>query len=87
LVADDDIDSREPLAELARLWGYEVVEARDGAEAVRLVENEQPAVAVIDLAMPKLNGFQAAQRISALAVSVSRRSQRLHRRHQHLACV
>jgi two-component system response regulator NreC len=42
-----------------------VAEAADGRQAVELVEREQPDVAVLDIAMPTLNGLEAAQRISS----------------------
>ncbi len=65
LVADDNADAADILAELLRLLGQEVLVARDGQEAIELVAREQPDVAFIDLGMPRLDGLEAARRIRA----------------------
>jgi len=65
LVADDHALVREGTRErLEREEDFEVVgEAADGAEAVRLVDQLKPNVAIIDIAMPNLNGIDAARQI------------------------
>jgi len=64
LVAEDDPVSRKLLEALLKKWGYEVVVAMDGLEAVRLLENrESPRLAVLDWMMPGLEGVQVCQRI------------------------
>jgi DNA-binding NarL/FixJ family response regulator len=67
LVADDHALFREGLS---RLFQSEadlecIATAADGEEAVRLTQKFQPDVALIDVAMPKMNGIEAAQRIKA----------------------
>ena len=46
-----------------RQAGYEVLEASDGEEAVRIASGEHPALAVLDLRMPRLSGLEAAARL------------------------
>jgi len=67
LIADDHAIIRRGLrALLAREPGFEIVaEAADGMEAVKLAEEALPHVAILDISMPNLNGFEAARRISA----------------------
>ena len=64
LLADDHQMVREGLKMLLERAGFKVVgEASDGQEAVRRVRDLVPDVAVLDLAMPLLNGLEAAQEI------------------------
>jgi DNA-binding response OmpR family regulator len=63
LVADDDRDIRQLVAFRLGRADYEVVEATDGEEAVRLVTELLPDLAVLDLMMPKLNGYEVTQAI------------------------
>ena len=46
--------------------GYQVITAADGDEAVAMVESENPQLVVLDVIMPKLNGFQACRKIKTL---------------------
>ena len=57
LIVDDEIDSREALAELAGRWGYEVVTASDGTEALRRAIEVHPDVILSDLVMPNMDGL------------------------------
>src|SRR5262245_30356752 len=63
LVADDFPQSAEILAKLLRQDGNEVHIAQNGIEAVEVAAQIRPHVAVLDLAMPKLNGYDAARMI------------------------
>jgi PAS domain S-box-containing protein len=65
LVADDNQESAESLALMLQLMGNEVHIAHDGDEAVRLAEAIHPEVAVLDIGMPRLNGYEAARLIRA----------------------
>jgi DNA-binding response OmpR family regulator len=62
-VADDDRDIRQLVAFRLERADYEVVEATDGEEAVRVVTELLPDLAVLDLMMPKLNGYEVTQEI------------------------
>ncbi len=63
LVADDNRDSANLLAELVAQLGSEVTLAYDGEEAVEVARAFQPDVAVLDIGMPKMDGYEAARRI------------------------
>lgn len=63
LVADDFPQSAETLAQLLRQEGYDVQIAQDGLEAFKAAERSRPDVIVLDLAMPELNGYDAARKI------------------------
>jgi signal transduction histidine kinase len=63
LVADDNPDSLESLAMVLRLRGNEVRTATDGADAVVEAESYRPDVILLDIGMPKMNGYDACRRI------------------------
>ncbi|HVG08628.1 MAG TPA: ATP-binding protein [Thermoanaerobaculia bacterium] len=63
LVVDDNRDSAESLALLLQVTGNEVRTAFDGLEAVEEAERFRPDVVLLDIGMPKLNGYEAARRI------------------------
>ena len=63
LVVDDNRDAAESTATVLRLSGNEVHTAYDGLEAVQQVEALRPDVVLMDIGMPRLNGFDATRRI------------------------
>ena len=63
LVADDNVDAGESLAMLLRLDGHEVQLANNGSQAVELFESMKPEIAILDIGMPGLNGYEVAKRI------------------------
>ncbi len=65
VIADDLRDITDSLAELLRLKGHEVVTAYDGIEAVECVESYRPEAVLLDIGMPRLDGYEACQRIRA----------------------
>lgn len=65
LIVDDNLDSAKSLSEVLQLAGNEIVVANDGEEAVQAAENWRPDAILLDLGMPKLNGFDACRRIRA----------------------
>ena len=60
---DDNRDSADSLAMLLKLTGHEVHTAHDGLEAVEAAATFQPDVILLDIGLPKLNGYEAARRI------------------------
>jgi DNA-binding response OmpR family regulator len=65
LVADDDRDILDLLAFRLGRAGYEVVSASDGEEALRLATERRPDLAVLDVMMPKLDGYEVTRRMRA----------------------
>lgn len=63
LVVDDNEDSAASMATMLQLLGNEARVASDGVEAVELAEQFHPQVILMDLGMPRLNGYEATQRI------------------------
>ena len=63
LVVDDNRDAAESLAAVLELGGHEVRVAYDGLEAVDAAAQTQPELVLLDIGLPKLNGFEAARRI------------------------
>jgi two-component system, chemotaxis family, CheB/CheR fusion protein len=63
LIVDDNRDSAEALCTLLRLGGHEVAAAFDGLEAVETADRFGPDIVLLDIGLPKLNGYQAARRI------------------------
>lgn len=65
LLADDVSDSRDMYGEMLRLAGYRVLEAVDGAEAVAMAVERRPDAIVMDLCMPRMDGWEAVRRLKA----------------------
>jgi PAS domain S-box-containing protein len=65
LVVDDNVDAADTLGMLLRLLGAEVRVEHDGAMALRAAQEWQPAVVLLDLGMPGMDGFEVARRLRA----------------------
>jgi CheY-like chemotaxis protein len=63
LVVDDNDDAAETLAMMLRLQGHSVQTAQDGLQALEVAPEFLPQVVMLDLGMPRLNGFETATRI------------------------
>lgn len=63
LVADDDEDILTLVAVRLELAGYDVIKARSGDEALRMAVEHSPDLAVIDVMMPGLNGFEVTREL------------------------
>lgn len=63
LVADDDIAINELIKVNLELQGYEVIQAFNGTEAFAVAKQELPALLVLDVMMPEVDGFTVAQRV------------------------
>ncbi len=57
LLADDELDIRQVMAKKIAQEGYEVIVAKDGQEAWEKIKKEDPDVILLDLNMPKMDGF------------------------------
>ncbi len=67
LVVDDDPDIVSSLSIHLRADGYRVLRANDGREALATLEQELPALAIVDLMMPGMDGFETSRRIKRRA--------------------
>jgi two-component system, NarL family, response regulator NreC len=68
VLADDHVLVRQGLKSLLEREHFQVMaEASDGQEAVRLIETQQPDIAILDISMPTLNGIDAARGLSRSA--------------------
>ena len=63
LVADDEAEIREVLRLYLEKEGYEIVEAADGTEAVRLIKEEQIDLALLDIMMPGMDGYRVLRNV------------------------
>ncbi len=67
LVVEDNLDGREMMQLLLELWGYRVEVAEDGVEGLAKARLLRPRVALIDIGLPGLNGYELAREIRAEA--------------------
>ena len=58
LIAEDDADIRDLLRLYLEGEGFQVLEAGDGASALRLAREQSPSMAILDIMMPEMNGFE-----------------------------
>jgi two-component system cell cycle response regulator DivK len=65
LIVDDIVDNRQMYAEYLEHKGYRVEQARTGIEAVLLAETVRPAIILMDLSMPGMDGWEATRRLKA----------------------
>lgn len=63
LIADDNKDAADSLAMLLRMEGHEVTVAYDGGQALSAIETLRPEVAVLDIGMPELDGYEVARKV------------------------
>ena len=65
LVCDDELYILESVAHVVRQEGYTVLTASDGEEALRLARAELPALMLLDIVMPKRNGFEVCEELKS----------------------
>jgi DNA-binding NarL/FixJ family response regulator len=63
LIADDDPGIRLSVSDYLELSGYSVLAAKNGQEALKLVEEYQPHLVVTDIAMPNMDGYELVRRV------------------------
>lgn len=66
LLVEDNVDGRESLRLLLAYLGHQVDVAADGVEGVQKALVFQPEIAIVDIGLPQLDGYQVARRIRAL---------------------
>jgi signal transduction histidine kinase len=68
LLVDDNADALEGLSLLMELAGHKVFKATDGLQAIKLVEKHRPEIAILDIGMPVMDGYELAQHLRAEAI-------------------
>jgi CheY-like chemotaxis protein len=63
LIVDDNADCALGFAEVIRLLGHEVEVAFDGLRALRIAERFKPTVALVDIGLPVMDGYEVARRL------------------------
>jgi CheY-like chemotaxis protein len=66
LVVDDNQDALQLLAEALQLKGYQTLAAEDAASAIAVAQKHKPAVALLDIGLPVMNGYELARRLKAM---------------------
>ena len=69
LIVDDSLDVREVWHDWLTIWGFEVDEAANGAEAVEKATARTPDLILMDWTMPVLDGLAATERLKAHATT------------------
>ncbi|MDP6779091.1 MAG: response regulator [Candidatus Latescibacteria bacterium] len=65
LIVEDEEATRETWAEFFQNTGYQIVEAADGQEALDVARAENPDLVLLDLRLPRLDGYQVCQRLKS----------------------
>jgi len=63
LVVDDNLDNRTIIGDALEASGFDVCQAVDGLEALEAAAREKPALILLDLSIPKLDGWEVARRL------------------------
>jgi CheY-like chemotaxis protein len=71
LIVDDDPDMRLAIGSVLRSRSYDVIEAGDGEEALRKLKEEKPDLMLLDLLMPKMDGFAVVKELKNTQESYS----------------
>ncbi len=63
LVVDDNEDTLQIVGKILATESYKIKTAKDGQEALRSIHNERPALILLDITIPKINGFEVCRTI------------------------
>ena len=66
LIVEDNDDSRELVVKVLKNKGYQTVEAIDGEDAVEKAIAEKPALILLDISIPKMDGYAVAKKLKSL---------------------
>src|SRR2546422_7106185 len=78
LVVDDFADNREMYSEYLSFAGYDVIEARNGLEAIDAAQQRLPDIIIMDLSLPVMDGWEATRRLKRSEEHTSELQSRLH---------
>lgn len=65
LIVDDNEDSRDLVVKVLKNRGYQMVEAVDGEDALEKAESENPDIILLDISIPKLDGYEVTRRLKS----------------------
>ncbi len=65
LVVEDSVTQRQMITELLQGSGLTVIVANDGMEALKNIEGDQPDLVVLDIVMPRMNGYEVCRRLKS----------------------
>lgn len=65
LIVDDNRDSRELVAKILKSRGYQTIEAVDGEEALEKATGEKPDLILMDISIPKMDGYEVTRRLKS----------------------
>ncbi|MBE0426447.1 MAG: response regulator [Nitrospirae bacterium] len=66
LVVEDNEDSRELVVKILKNKGYEMIEASDGEEALQKAISERPSLILMDISIPKIDGYEVTKRLKSM---------------------
>ncbi len=69
LVVDDQLSHREMISNLLKGSGFKVMMASDGNEALEQIEAHPPDLVILDIVMPKVNGYEVCRRLKSNPIS------------------
>ncbi|NJL89718.1 MAG: response regulator [Coleofasciculaceae cyanobacterium SM2_1_6] len=65
LIVEDSLTQRELIAQLLKENGLEVYTAADGLEAIERIQRDPPDLVILDIILPKMNGYEICRKIKA----------------------
>lgn len=94
LVVDDSLSARRALTQVVQDAGFDVRTAKDGLEAVGIIENKNPDIILVDMEMPRMNGMELTSHVRGLenakdipVIMITSRSTDKHRKQAEAAGV
>ena len=94
LVVDDSLSARRALTQVIQDAGFDVRTAKDGLEAVGIIENKKPNIMLVDMEMPRMNGMELTSHVRGLentkdipVIMITSRSTDKHRKQAEAAGV